>query len=86
MKQKSAFVRVAVIDHLTWEEFAKINANAPALPGIHPEVGLSRHYPHGELDGARGGLCGRVTQRDLDRITERGETPDPVLSTPGLSR
>ncbi|MFK7944767.1 MAG: penicillin-binding protein 2 [Paracoccaceae bacterium] len=82
MKHKSAFVPVAVIDHLSWEEFAKINANAPALPGIHPEVGLSRHYPHGELTAHVIGYVGRVTQRDLDRITERGETPDPVLAMP----
>ncbi|MEM1298871.1 MAG: penicillin-binding protein 2 [Pseudomonadota bacterium] len=82
MKQKSAFVPVGVIDHLSWEEFAKINANAPALPGIHPEVGLSRYYPHGDLTAHVVGYVGRVTQRDLDRIEARGETPDPVLAMP----
>ena len=80
--QKDPFVRVAIPDHLTWEDFAKINANAPALPGIKPEVGLSRHYPHGELTAHVVGYVGRVTQRDLDRIRDRGEEPEPVLATP----
>ena len=82
INQKKAFVRVGVIDHLTWDEFAKINANAPALPGIHPEVGLTRHYPHGELTAHVVGYVGRVTQRDLDRIRDAGDEPEPVLSTP----
>ncbi|MEM6904543.1 MAG: penicillin-binding protein 2 [Pseudomonadota bacterium] len=76
--QKSAFVPVAVAEHLSWEEFSRINANAPALPGIQPEVGLSRHYPHGDLTAHVIGYVGRVTERDL----ARQETPDPVLKLP----
>ena len=82
MLQKSAFVPVAVTEHLSWEDFAKINANAPALPGIQPEVGLSRHYPHGELTAHVVGYVGRVSERDLTRIEESGEEVDPILQTP----
>jgi penicillin-binding protein 2 len=82
MKQKSAFVPVAVAEHLSWEDFSEINANAPALPGIQPEVGLSRHYPHGPYTAHVVGYVGRVTQRDLDKIEERGEEPDPILQIP----
>ena len=78
LRAKSAFVPVAVAEHLSWEEFSRINANAPALPGIQPEVGLSRHYPHGDLTAHVVGYVGRVTQRDLDAIEE----PDPILQIP----
>lgn len=82
IKQKSAFVKVGVAEHLSWRDFAEVNANAPALPGIKPEVGLSRHYPHGIHTAHVIGYVGRVTQRDLDRITNRGEAIDPILKTP----
>ena len=45
MRQRSAFVPVTVAEHLTWEEFALVSSNAPALPGVIPEVGLTRNYP-----------------------------------------
>lgn len=82
IRSKSAFVPISVAEHLSWEDFAEINANAPALPGIHPEVGLSRHYPHGEETAHIVGYVGRVTQRDLDKIEAQGKEPDPILQIP----
>lgn len=82
LRTKSAFVPISVAEHLSWEDFAEINANAPALPGIHPEVGLSRYYPHGEQTAHIVGYVGRVTQRDLDRIEAQNKEPDPILQIP----
>ncbi|MEM7743762.1 MAG: penicillin-binding protein 2 [Pseudomonadota bacterium] len=82
INQRKPFVRVGVTDQLTWEAFARVNANAPALPGIHPEVGLTRHYPHGSDTAHVVGYVGRVTQKDFDRIKQSGAEPEPVLSTP----
>ena len=82
LKYKSAFVPVGVAEHLAWADFAEINANAPALPGIQPEVGLTRLYPHGQQTAHVVGYVGRVSQRDLDRIAEQGEELDPVLQLP----
>ena len=45
IKRRSPFVPVTLADRLSWEDFSKIAVNAPALPGVTPEVGLSRHYP-----------------------------------------
>jgi len=78
IQQKSAFVPVAVADHLDWAEFSAINVNAPALPGVQPEVGLSRYYPNGNLTAHVVGYVGRVTEKEL----ETQETPDPVLQIP----
>ncbi|MEM7525464.1 MAG: penicillin-binding protein 2 [Pseudomonadota bacterium] len=78
MRSKSAFVPVTVAEHLTWEDFAQINANAPALPGVAPEVGLTRHYPEAESLAHVIGYVARVTERDL----ERDDAQDPLFQIP----
>ncbi|MGB1236081.1 MAG: penicillin-binding protein 2, partial [Planktomarina sp.] len=39
------FQDITLVENMTWEDFAKVAANAPSLPGIEAEVGLSRVYP-----------------------------------------
>ncbi|AWD21697.1 penicillin-binding protein 2 [Pseudogemmobacter blasticus] len=74
----SAYVPVIVRDRLSWDDFSKIAVNAPALPGVLPEVGQSRFYPR-DVDFAHVvGYVGPVSERDL---AER-EDPDPVLRLP----
>ena len=76
--RRSPFVPVTVADRLTWEEFAEVSVNAPALPGISPEVGLSRHYPLGADFAHIVGYVGPVSDYDLNRL----EDPDPLLQIP----
>ncbi len=78
VNRHSAFVPVTVAEHLTWEEFTKVSANAPALPGVIPEVGLSRHYEHGEEYAHLVGYVGPVSEADLERM----EDPDPLFQIP----
>jgi len=78
MHQKSAFVPVAVADYLDWRDFATVNANLPALSGVQPEVGLTRHYPNGPLTAQVVGYVGRVTEKEL----QNQEIADPVLEIP----
>jgi penicillin-binding protein 2 len=80
MRQKSAFVPVAVAEFLDWPDFAAVNANIPSLSGVQAEVGLSRSYTDGELTAHVIGYVGRVTERDL----EDQAIPDPVLQIPGF--
>jgi penicillin-binding protein 2 len=76
--RRSAFVPVTIADRLSWEEFAEVAVNAPALPGITPEVGLSRRYPL-DVDFAHiVGYVGPVSEYDLKRL----EDPDPLLQIP----
>lgn len=76
--RRSPFVPVTVADRLTWEDVAQIAVNAPALPGVTPEVGLSRLYPQGADFAHVVGYVGPVSDYDLSRI----EDPDPVLQIP----
>ena len=78
LNQTTAFVPVVVDEHLSWRDFAEVNVNAPALPGIEPEVGLTRHYPHGPETAHVVGYVGRVTERDL----KARANPDPILRIP----
>ncbi len=75
---RSAFVPVVIAEHLTWEDVVQVSANAPVLPGVLPEVGLSRFYPErGDFVHAVG-YVGPVSERDLAELEE----PDPVLQIP----
>jgi len=78
MARTSSFVPILVAEHLSWDDFARINVNAPALPGVLPEVGLSRQYPSGKETAHVVGYVGRVTQKEL----EDEENRDPILKVP----
>ncbi len=78
MNRRSPFVPVTLADRLTWEEFSKVAVNAPSLPGITPDVGLSRYYPLYEDFAHVIGYVGPVSDYDLNRI----EDPDPLLQIP----
>ncbi|MFN6977729.1 MAG: penicillin-binding protein 2 [Gemmobacter sp.] len=78
VRRRSPFVPVTVADRLTWEDLARVSVNAPALPGVTPEVGLSRHYPMVEDFAHVVGYVGPVSENDLAQY----EDPDPVLQIP----
>lgn len=78
IRRRSAFVPITVADRLSWEEFSRVAVNAPALPGINPEVGLSRYYPLGPDFAHVTGYVGPVSESDLANIPD----PDPVLQIP----
>ncbi|MEL6571303.1 MAG: penicillin-binding protein 2 [Pseudomonadota bacterium] len=76
--KRSPFVPVTIADRLAWEDMAKININAPALPGIIAEVGLSRVYPWGAELSHVTGYVGPVSDYDLSKIDDQ----DPLLQIP----
>ncbi|MEF3048260.1 penicillin-binding protein 2 [Pseudotabrizicola sp. L79] len=78
MKRTSPFAPVTVADRLTWEDMSKVALNAPSLPGVSPEVGLSRRYPRDTDFAHVVGYVGPVSERDLEAL----ETPDPLLTIP----
>ncbi len=70
-------VSVTVADRISWEDFSKAALNAPALPGVVPEVGLSRRYPLDFEFAHVVGYVGPVSDKDLEELTN----PDPLLKT-----
>ncbi len=78
MNRRSPFVPITLADQLSWEDVAELALNAPALPGITPDVGLSRIYPLGPDFAHIVGYVGPVSERDLERLPN----PDPLLQIP----
>ncbi|MEM6824566.1 MAG: penicillin-binding protein 2 [Pseudomonadota bacterium] len=78
MYRRSPFVPVTLADRLSWEDFSRVAVNSPALPGITPEVGLSRYYPMTGDFAHVIGYVGPVSDYDLSQI----EDPDPLLQIP----
>jgi len=74
----SPFVPVTIADRLPWNEVAEVAVNAPALPGVTPEVGLSRFYPMVEDFAHVIGYVGPVSDYDLSKLQD----PDPLLQIP----
>lgn len=78
MERSAPFLPVTVAERVGWEAISRVAVNAPALPGVTPEVGLSRVYPRRGDFAHAVGYVGPVSDRDLARY----ETPDPVLRIP----
>ncbi len=78
MYRRSPFVPVTLADRLTWKDVAEVAVNAPALPGVTPDVGLSREYPLGADFAHIVGYVGPVSEYDLSKL----EDPDPLLQIP----
>ena len=69
---------VTIAERVSWDELSRVAVNAPALPGVQPEVGLSRRYPRGEDYAHLVGYVGPVSDRDLESI----RAPDQLLLIP----
>ena len=76
IQRKRSFVPITVHEDLSWEEVARIEVNAPDLPGVHIEVGQVRHYVYG-ADLAH--VLGYVAA-----VSEGEMTGDPLLELPGF--
>ena len=78
MQRSAPFLPVTVADKVDWEDLSRVSVNAPALPGVTPEVGLSRVYPRGSDFAHVLGYVGPVSDYDLARIDD----PDQLLRIP----
>jgi penicillin-binding protein 2 len=78
IKRSAPFHPITITDNVTWEDISRVSVNAPALPGVTPEVGLSRVYPLGSDFAHILGYVGPVSDYDMKRIDD----PDPLLRIP----
>ena len=78
MRRSPPFLPVTLADQIDWEDISKVAVNAPALPGITPEVGLARVYPRRDDFAHVVGYVGPVSDYDLSQI----EDPEPILRIP----
>jgi len=76
VRRRRRFVPVIIREFLSWEEMARIELNAPDLPGINVELGTTRLYPEGEHLAHVVGYVAPPSERDMDG--------DPLLELPGI--
>lgn len=76
LRRRRRFVPTIVREFLTWEEMARIEVNAPDLPGILIDVGTTRLYPEAEHLAHMVGYVAPPAERDMDG--------DPLLQLPGV--
>ncbi|SHL61101.1 peptidoglycan glycosyltransferase [Roseovarius marisflavi] len=69
---------VTVADRVSWGAISRVAVNAPALPGVLPEVGLSRRYPATNDYAHVVGYVGTVSDKDIERI----DAPEQLLRLP----
>ncbi len=77
VRRSRDFTPVTIRENLTWEEMASIQLNAPDLPGIIIDEGLSRYYPEKELLSHAVGYVGVVSEMEL-------ASGNPLLRLPGF--
>ena len=78
ISQNAPFRPVTIADRVSWDDISRVSVNAPALPGITAEVGLSRQYPLGPDMAHVAGYVGPVSDYDLSKI----DAPDQLLLIP----
>ena len=76
LRRRKRFIPIIVREFLTWEEMARIEVNAPDLPGILVDVGFTRLYPQGPALAHVVGYVAPPNESDL------GE--EPMLALPGI--
>lgn len=76
VRRKRNFVPVTVQELLDWQEVARIEVNAPDLPGVSIDVGQRRFYPHAQRGAHVLGYVAAVREEDLNG--------DPLLELPGF--
>ncbi len=78
-KRRRSFVPLTVRENLSWEDVAKVEVNAPDLPGIIIDVGQSRYYPLERLGAHILGYVSAPSEADL-----ASQEPDSLLELPGF--
>jgi penicillin-binding protein 2 len=78
LRRQRRFVPVSVREFLDWEDMARIEVNAPDLPGILVDRGQTRLYPFAEELAHVLGYVAPPAEADL------AADPDPMLSLPGV--
>lgn len=76
VRRNRAFVPITLRENLDWSEVARLEINAPDLPGVMIDVGRSRNYLYGPEISHVLGYVAPVAEDDEDN--------DPLLKLPGF--
>lgn len=70
-RRRARFIPVLVDSHLDWKAFSALNLRTPDLPGVIPDVGQGRLYPHQGLFTHTLGYVGTPGPKDIEADPDR---------------
>jgi penicillin-binding protein 2 len=76
MRHKRRFIPIMLHDFLSWDDMARIELNAPSLPGVLIDVGTTRNYPFGPLMAHVVGYVAPPGEKDV--------ASDATMALPGM--
>lgn len=76
LRRHRRFIPIILREFLTWEDMARIEVNAPELPGILVDVGTTRQYPFGSLLAHVVGYVAPPNEADVSQ--------DTMFALPGM--
>ncbi|MBB4265168.1 penicillin-binding protein 2 [Roseospira visakhapatnamensis] len=86
ISRRRSFVAVTVRENLTWEQMALVQVNAPDLPGVTIDEGLTRQYPYGPLASHLLGYVAAVAEEDMTGDDPLLELPDFRIGKSGVEK
>ncbi len=84
--RRRSFVAVTVRENLSWEEMALVQVNAPDLPGVTIDEGLTRQYPYGALASHLLGYVAAVSEEEMTGDDPLLELPDFRIGKAGIEK
>ena len=76
LRRHRRFIPIVLREFLTWEDMARIEVNAPELPGVLVDVGTTRQYPFGPKLAHVAGYVAPPNDADVAQ--------DTMLALPGM--
>lgn len=76
LRRHRRFIPIILREFLTWQEMARVEVNAPDLPGVLVDVGTTREYLFGSSLAHIVGYVAPPAEQDA--------SDDPVLALPGM--
>lgn len=73
LAESKNFESIPIRNKLTEEEVARFTVNRFRFPGVEVKARLFRQYPYGDIFSHVVGYIGRIGQRDLERLEEKGQ-------------
>ena len=79
INSKRKFIPIKLKDNLGWKDVSEILLQAPDLPGVEINEGLSRYYPYGDLYAHVLGYVGPIAEKDKNE-----QKDNPLYMVPGF--
>ncbi len=76
LRRRRRFIPIILREFLSWEDMARIEVNAPELPGVLVDVGTTRQYPYGPKLAHVVGYVAPPNEQDVAQET--------MLALPGM--